>query len=79
MERQNPRNKGEEVIFKGTLVGKPPHDYRIDYKDDLTVSGRKKPIDFNTLGQRVEMNYKNLLMRLGNLLFLIIYFICSRI
>ena len=46
-------------------MGKPPHHYRVDYRDDLTVSGRKKPIDFRTLGLRVEMNYRNLLHRLG--------------
>ncbi len=65
LEKQRPRDKNAEIIFKGTQVGIPPHDYKIDYKDDLTVSGRKKPIDFKTLAQRVEMNYENMLRRLG--------------
>lgn len=29
------------------------------------MSGRKKPIDFRTLGKRVEMNYRNMLHRIG--------------
>ncbi len=31
----------------------------------MTISGRKKPLDFNTLGERVEMNYQNMLFRLN--------------
>lgn len=75
LERQIPRDLDQEIVFKGTQVGRPPHHYRVDYREDLTVSGRKKPIDFKTLGLRVEMNYKNMLHRLGKAIDLFSLFI----
>ncbi len=60
-----PRDKRADKIFRGTQIGRPPHHYRVDYSEDMTISGRKKPLDFNTLAERVEMNYQNLLFKLN--------------
>ncbi len=64
LARQTPRDKIAEKIFKGTLIGEPPHIKKEEYFEDLTLPPKKKPLDFNTLAERVEMNYKNMIFKL---------------
>ena len=65
LERQIPRDFAQEKIYKGTLIGKPPHYQREEYHEDFTLPNRKKPLDFDTLAEKVELNYQNMLVKLG--------------